>query len=284
VLRFSELTVTRRRELATLGRKANRSWSRWIYRGHRDANWNLETSLERRLKELGIPLSRADWAEGVLLREFQRGYGLHSEGVPPDDDLQWLSVMQHYGCPTRLLDWTYSFWAAVFFALERSEPKAPAAVWALDADWWRKRARATFPPSLRRALRRGESKDPHTMVRAFGRKRSVVWPANPFLLNERLAVQQGVFLAPGDPRLSFEASLQATAGSHKSDQHLFKITLKFSRQRLNRTMADLQRMNITRASLYPGLVGHAESLPWRLTLQQRYKGIELERGFGAFAE
>src|SRR5438093_2893211 len=35
--------------------------------------------------------------------------------------LEWLALMQHYGAPTRLLDFTYSFWIALFFAFEEAE-------------------------------------------------------------------------------------------------------------------------------------------------------------------
>ena len=56
--------------------------------------------------------------------------------LPLDQKLSWLAVMQHYGVPTRLLDFTYSPYVSLYFAL-RSQPEhyktVPAAVWAIDA-------------------------------------------------------------------------------------------------------------------------------------------------------
>ena len=74
----------------------------WIFRGHGSDEWALDTSLERH--RFHVP---SDVAEGRMLTEFQRrAHQFLSDNETPRHTLEWLGLMQHYGAPTRLLDWT----------------------------------------------------------------------------------------------------------------------------------------------------------------------------------
>ena len=70
-----------------------------------------------------------------LWREFRRGFHHYTSSPPPTEfPLEWASIMQHHGAPTRLLDFSYSIYVAAYFAFERSVGKY-AAVWSIDARW-----------------------------------------------------------------------------------------------------------------------------------------------------
>lgn len=82
----------------------------------------------------------AEIIERSLIDEFRSHYtGLKDRSgdmplpgqIGPDHDLRCLSVMQHYEIPTRLLDWTSSFWTAVYFACA-SDPSSTAELWYYD--------------------------------------------------------------------------------------------------------------------------------------------------------
>jgi hypothetical protein len=105
---------------------------------------------------------------------------------------------------------------------------------------------------------------------AFAREEyylSFVAPVQPFIMNERLAVQQGMFLCPFTLSLRFEqAIVQPASFEFAVDQEAKQIKADFARKFVITKKArcellrELHRMNITSASLFPGLGGFAQSL------------------------
>jgi hypothetical protein len=109
--------------------------SGWVFRGQPDYEYELITFLERSLAN--VP--RVAWGdrEDSAIDFFRSRASATLDQVPEQDDyLGWLSLMQHYQAPTRLLDWSESPFVAAYFALAEvrsQDPPESVAVWALNA-------------------------------------------------------------------------------------------------------------------------------------------------------
>lgn len=98
--------------------------SPFLFRGLSDKKYNLETTLMR----LGGPYEKL---EHHLLRNFRK-YA-HRAVVEQDSTWNWLSVAQHHGLPTRLLDWTYSPLVAMHFATaDTSKFDIDGVIWKVN--------------------------------------------------------------------------------------------------------------------------------------------------------
>jgi len=100
------------------------------YRGHADKEWMLLPKIQRDFNGDEEELFRH---ERLYTNDFQaRASVFKSEKPKLDDFANWLTLMQHYGLPTRLLDWSRSPLVALYFAVSsEKENDKDACVWIL---------------------------------------------------------------------------------------------------------------------------------------------------------
>ena len=128
---IAERTVTTIDELM---HELNKLPNHYAFRGQADAEWGLQSTLER---VIGSRWSAeaARRFETYSIDTFKSKYHIYS-GVEhiPKSKLSWLSVMQHYGVPTRLIDFTTSPYIALYFALETYNPLSQKdfSIFAID--------------------------------------------------------------------------------------------------------------------------------------------------------
>ncbi|HEX9771544.1 MAG TPA: FRG domain-containing protein [Kiloniellales bacterium] len=233
--------------------------SEWVFRGQGSECWHLETGIERLRTLFNVDWSKLPDYEWKLLREFRRrAHIYHSSPPAKHDHLEWLALLRHHGGPTRLLDFSYSPFIATYFALEAAQDDS--ALWAINNKWLRSRAEQV----VRDGVDEGDEviknfstdRDGESFKEMFWRDPPLrfVRSANPIRLNERLTLQQGVLLCPGDITTRFEDNF--SGATLKANVH--KIVLK-NRCR-EETLKQLRKMNIDRTALFPGLDGFAQSL------------------------
>lgn len=218
--------------------------------------------------------------ENEMIREFQRKALLYISNEPDKDDvLEWMALMRHHGAPTRLMDWTYSFYVAVYLALAKNES---GIVWALRREGVNNSRRVVDriekdgQPRALESLRAKLTGQTDVLgLRELGDKITdvaivaylmqhplpIVYAVNPFRLNRRLTVQQGLFLLVGDITRPFIDNLKAAYGGvQELKDSLYRIELRPCRHERNEILKRLKDMNITSESLFPDLDGFAESL------------------------
>ena len=229
---------------------------RWAFRGLGDADYILRANIEGVATKPGI-------AEDYLEREFRRRAHHFLADVPPRlDDLEWLALMQHHGAPTRLVDWTKSPYVAAFFAAESADTAKAFTIWAIDEKGVQAEAVAmlNLPDGDDLSSRENFAKiysdeQPDALM--------LVTPVRPFRMNERLTIQQGLFLCANNPLLGFRRCLAALLvhGRRRnlpSDQWLHKFVVA-PEARLD-VLRVLDKMNINAATLFPGLDGFCRSM------------------------
>lgn len=244
---------------------ANKQYRNWIFRGHLDVSWKLESSLYRLFADMQKIIeaykgSRRSFSriqhEKQLLRQFKEHAHLYLKILPPADaDIEWLCLMQHYGTPTRLLDMTFSPYVAVFFALETGHEDC--CVYALRHKCFTDLDKDVLGEDYREtsvfADRRGE--------------KSYFFPYEPELKDERIVAQQGLFLVSSNNYEPYDQIITV----YEVKQSL-KNCVKYKLSRCMRYdgLKKLRVMNISRATLFPGIDGFCQSLKYQVLENIKY--------------
>lgn len=108
----------------------NRLRSHFLFRGMPDASFKMATSLRRNCG------NRQSELEGSILKNFSKYASIDDPSMSASVWRQ-MTVGQHHGLPTRLLDWTHSSLIALHFATSENDismtDKRDGVVWRVDA-------------------------------------------------------------------------------------------------------------------------------------------------------
>lgn len=263
--------------------------SKFIYRGQANEKWSLSTSLERQTNRLFPNLfdkSVIPSQERDMLTEFRWKYPLYS-AIGPDSKniVEWLTIMQHYGAATRLLDFSYSIFVAMYMAM--ADNGESGALWAinkipLNFQIFEKYREINNINSVGNDILSQFALDQANDIlinHSFDLKiKKQLFIIKPQMCNERLSRQQGLFIMPSDIQCSFTDCLSSYLYSPNSLRIKFEDLVKYShgakykqeditlikivipQEKNYQIMKHLRAMNITTEILFPGLEGLAKSL------------------------
>ncbi|MEJ8860068.1 FRG domain-containing protein [Variovorax robiniae] len=202
-----------------------------IYRGVADPSYQLIPSLGRLdvdpvfgLEKLpgGTLEERRERYEVELLREFKRR-AMPFLTILPRSELEWLCLAQHYGVPTRLLDWTINPLVALYFACE-SKPESGGAVYVRDQTHWQVGAHHDEP----------------------FKKAEQIMGIQPDHSDKRFVNQEGVFTLQPDFRVAID------------DDATHRIV--FNAKAKDHMQWQLAKFGIRASVIYPGLDGVAKDV------------------------
>jgi len=194
----------------------------WIYRGHSNEEWEL-------LPKAG----RKDYfdLENHDVEYFQKwkSKAIAYENIPIND-WEAMAIAQHYGLPTRMLDWTTNPLVALFFAVE-SYPMKDGCVYC-------------YVPNVFIS----DSNDP------FSRDDNV-FGYMPRAINTRILVQKAVFTWHGKPNKPIEIY---PINQKKDLPNLVIIRIPY--QYKDEIRKELDNYGINDEYLFPGLEGLSKNI------------------------
>jgi hypothetical protein len=250
-----------------------------IFRGQGDADWNLSTRLERAM--VGLSSASRAALEGTMLVDFKRRAHHYLSQLPHEDNLAaWLGLMQHYGCPTRLLDFTRSPYVALFFAIE--EARKDSAVWVMNTrkfegvnsrSFWERTLEPTYSSCFEKEA------DSIIHQSKSGDIEPGIIPFEPFWVCDRFSIQMALFLLPKKADSSFEENMCSAhggktlkeLGAQKGYPQVIKVVIPVALR--DEVVHLLSMMNITAQSLFPGLDGFARSFTFRIAQVRRENAV-----------
>lgn len=242
-------------------KKLNELPNHYIFRGHSDSKWKLESTLER---VLGLKWSAANARkfEEFSYNTFRSKYHIYNTTEhAPGSKLSWLSVMQHYGVPTRLLDFTESPYVALYFALETYNPllKNNFSIYAIDYTAVMEKSiefikiKDTKFSKSRDSIQSEKDEIFDEVVDRFSY--DILWATEPRELNARMDRQSGTFLISGNREKTIE-SLILSGVYDKCN--ILKFIVNF--ELYENVYALLRKMSINSKSIYGDLAGLAKAI------------------------
>lgn len=233
----------------------------YFFRGQSNADWGLVPALSRIVNDV-------NYEDQLIIEKLgtvdfqQRAHLWLPQGMMSNDNENWRwleswTLMQHHGAPTRMLDWTRSLFVALYFAV-RENQDIDGAIWVAGG----LTPFATVPNVHEEEKRFFTIDEPaNTTIAATKLSR----------LSERMIAQQAwctvadrldvdhadALLATLDDEQRREQQ-QAVEGDSETTATLMKLIIPAEMKAHHLCM--LRGMNITAASLFPGIDGIGASI------------------------
>ena len=266
---------------------------KFIYRGHSNRAYQLLPSLYRKSHDIDITINDyvtnqkylAYSNEEQILQSFVAEACAYIHENPLKDRRRWAEYAQHYGAPTRYLDWTENPLVALYFACKDNKPDyqqkdggiggKAGNVWMLHTanydvfsnDGFKELGNITRGEAIERVFR-GEEMFKYPLI------------YKPYYVDLRMSAQSSMFMVWGSNKEPLENVFTADRllrSNEKDgvrirydsrDELAFKFEIDSSSKQ--HILRELDRCGINEKTLFPGLdgIGRYVEMKYRFDLEE----------------
>jgi hypothetical protein len=236
--------------------KESDEWGPW-FRGHQRAHWPLCPKLYR---EYGgyTKVKKMDIEDEIREEFIVRAPALSETKVADGDKWEWYFLMQHFGAPTRLLDWSDGSLIGLFFAVKDNLGFYDSAVWMLDPFALNDEVigkEEVIPPTARGITEPDKMLvDPwlperFTKMKGLPTKPVAIYPTH---IARRISTQRSCFTVHGTNQHGLDELAK------KKSAYLLKIVIPAFRVQSIRK--ELEECGIDEATIFPDLEGLSRTI------------------------
>lgn len=247
----------------------------FLFRGVEDSQYQLLPGIYRKINCDGRDYYKylQFVNEEYILQHFIQDASAYAPQFDLQNYARWAELAQHYGVPTRFLDWTENPLVALYFACESDRP-SDAVVWVLHKrnymDYADENDENRYKWKNQYATNEDAVQDLLTVSARDGIRYAQLWKLpiiyTPYYFDQRMSAQASWFMVWGTRREAFESMFGEnfymhyqsdnqviTYGKEDNEKFIFKIFIQSGYKQT--LMRQLDSLGVHAKSLFPGLDG-----------------------------
>lgn len=250
----------------------------FLFRGEAKADYTLIPALYRTTtsQDITYKIYMESDCERSIIHQFITEAMSYADSISTEDIFRWVQYAQHFGVPTRLLDWTANPLVALYFAC-CSNPQANGKIYILHPDLY---AQIVNKDNKNNMI--GKTIKDEVYKTIWEKEKTFSYPIifKPYYFDKRMSAQSSWFMVWGERKKPLDKIIEELEMSGKGsswfrvrnkegiiyettqeDTALSSIVIPSDNKKM--ILHELNRVNINKATLFPGLDGIGAAVEWK---------------------